>query len=60
MKQKKIIHIIHNAKYNAHTDVLFKQSKILKLSELVELEILKSVYLFTSLPLCRLQLNLNV
>ena len=47
LKQKKIIRIIHNAKYNAHTDILFKQSKILKLSEMVEMEILKSVYLFT-------------
>ena len=47
LKQKKIIRIIHNAKYNAHTDVLFKQSKILKLKEMVEMEILKSVYLFT-------------
>ena len=45
LKQKKIIRIIHNAKYNAHTDVLFKQSKILKLSEMVDMEILKTVYL---------------
>ena len=40
LKQKKIIRIIHNA----HTDVLFKQSKILKLSKMVEMEILKTVY----------------
>ena len=47
LKQKRIIRIIHNAKYNAHTDPLFKESKILKLSDLVEMEILKNVYLFT-------------
>ncbi len=52
-KQKKIILIIHNAKYNAHTNISFKHSKILKLSEMVEMEILKVVYLFTKneLPL---------
>ena len=47
LKQKKIIRIINHAKYNAHTDILFKRSNILKLSEMVDLEILKSVYLFT-------------
>ncbi len=47
LKQKKIIRIVHNAKYNAHTDPLFKQSKIPKLSDMVDLEILKNVYLFT-------------
>ena len=53
LKQKKMIRIVHNAKYNAHTDPLFKQSKIPKLNDMVELEILKNVYLFTKneLPL---------
>ncbi len=48
LKQKRVIRIIHNAKYNAHTDVLFKQSKILKVSEMVQIDILKTVYLYTS------------
>ena len=34
--QKKAIRIIHNAKYNSHTESLFKKSKILPLPSLIE------------------------
>ena len=47
LKQKRLIRIVHNAKYNIHTDPLFKESKILKLNEMIECEILKLVYLYT-------------
>ena len=47
LKQKRVIRIVHNAKYNAHTNILFKSSKILKFTEMVEAEIVKTVYLYT-------------
>ena len=37
--QKKVIRIIHAAKYREHTKPLFYESKILKLNELVDLSI---------------------
>ena len=39
--QKKSIRIICNAKYNAHTDPLFKELKILKLNDMFQLQCLK-------------------
>jgi hypothetical protein len=38
--QKRALRAIHNKQYNSHTDPLFKQSMILKLSDLHELEVL--------------------
>jgi len=38
--QKRALRIIHNKKYNSHTDPLFKLSKILKLSDFYELQVL--------------------
>ena len=42
--QKKIIRVIVNAKYNAHSDPLFKQMNILPLEHVIELELLKFAY----------------
>ena len=42
--QKKIIRIISNAKYNDHTEPLFKKACILKLDDLYNVEILKIIY----------------
>jgi hypothetical protein len=35
--QRKAIRLVHNCKYNAHTDHLFKSSRILKCADLVQL-----------------------
>jgi len=34
--QKRDLHLINNAKYNSHTDPIFRSSRILKLADLVE------------------------
>ena len=44
LKQKKIIRIMCNESFNAHTDNLFKSHRILKLEDLIELEIQKLMY----------------
>ena len=41
--QKKSIRIICNAKYNAHTDPLFKELKMLKLNDMFQLQCLKFI-----------------
>ena len=50
--QKKSIRSIYNAPYNSHTTSLFKDSKILKLKDVHELELGKFVYdaLHNTLP----------
>jgi hypothetical protein len=45
-KQKIAIRLINGASYNAHTEVLFKNSSILPLDSLIEYFKLKFVYLF--------------
>jgi hypothetical protein len=47
IKQKIAIHIIHNSPYNAHTESLFKTSKILPLKYLAELLKLQFMHQFT-------------
>ncbi len=42
--QKKAVRCIYKSAYNAHTDPLFRSSKILKLDELYQLEVAKLVY----------------
>lgn len=42
--QKKLIRIINNSRYNAHTDPLFKQVKLLKVTDLSMLHELKFCY----------------
>ena len=42
--QKKAMRCIHNSVYNAHTDPLFRTSKILKFDDLYKLEVSKFVY----------------
>jgi len=42
--QKKAMRLINNAKYNAHTSILFKQNKILKLIDLCALHDFKFSY----------------
>ena len=44
-KQKKVIRIMHKARYNDHTHELFLKSGILKLDDLIDLDILKIMYL---------------
>ena len=34
--QKRALRLIHNAKYNSHTDPLFRSSRILELADLVK------------------------
>ena len=38
--QKRALRIIHNKRFNSHTDPLFKQSGILKLNDLYQLEVM--------------------
>ena len=45
--QKRAIRTIHNKKYNSHTDPLFKQSGILKLSDLYQQEIMLFMHNYT-------------
>lgn len=42
--QKRAIRLIVNAKYNSHTDKIFKELKLLKISDLYALQELKFVY----------------
>ena len=42
--QKKTMRCIHNSVYNAHTDPLFRTSKILKFDDLYKLKVSKFVY----------------
>ncbi len=44
LKQKRIIRIVCNESFNAHTDNLFKRLEILKLQDLIDLEIQKLMY----------------
>ena len=43
--QKKFIRIVKNVGYTAHTNELFKELGILKISDLIELELNKFVYM---------------
>jgi len=45
-QQKKALRIIDNAPYNAHASPLFKKHTILKLEDMVELELAKFMYSF--------------
>ena len=45
--QKKAIRIISGAQYNANTDALFVDLNLLKLADMVDLEMLKLMYLFS-------------
>ena len=44
--QKRAIRISENASYNAHTDPLFKKLNLLKINDMINLEILKFVHKF--------------
>jgi hypothetical protein len=44
LKQKAALRVVCGEKYNAHTEHLFKQQNILKLSDLIELSKLKLMY----------------
>ena len=44
LKQKKITRIVCNESFKAHTDNLFKRLEILKLQDLIDLEIQKLMY----------------
>ncbi len=46
-KQKQIVRIVFNTKYNAHTDPLFEELKVLTIENLVKLECLKLMYKYT-------------
>jgi len=46
--QKKAIRIIANSRYNAPTNNLFKQYKILKIEDLIKLELTKYGYMLTN------------
>ena len=56
--QKKSIHIIAKAKYNAHTDPLFVSHNLLKLHDIIDLELLKFMYLHSKSLLPQPVLNL--
>ncbi len=42
--QKKIIRILSRSKYNAHTEPIFKELKLLKLEDILKLQELKLYY----------------
>jgi len=44
ISQKKLIRILTRSSYNAHTNGLFRQLKLLKLSDIYRLEIRKTMY----------------
>jgi hypothetical protein len=54
LKQKAVIRLISNAKYNSHTAPLFKELKILPLNMLIQLNLSKIMYYFKNnkLPYC--------
>ena len=49
--QKKLIRIVKNASYNAHTNDIFKELGILKLQDMIDVELNKLMYLATKLKL---------
>ena len=52
--QKKVVRIITNSSYNAHTDTLFVKLKILKLEYIYELSVTSFMFLYSknALPNC--------
>ena len=58
--QKWLLRIITNSKYNAHTDPLFKQLELLKLSDLVTLNALKFYYKYSNMQLPEYFYNFNI
>ena len=58
--QKRLLRIITNSKYNAHTDPLFKQLELLKLSDLVTLNALKFYYKYSNMLLPEYFYNFNI
>ena len=44
--QKRVVRTVKNASYNAHTHEIFKELNILKLPKIIDLELLKLIYLF--------------
>ena len=58
--QKRLLRIITNSKYDAHTDPLFKQLELLKLSDLVTLNALKFYYKYSNMLLSEYFHNFNI
>jgi len=48
MLQKKAVRLINKVKYNAHTNALFMENKILKLHDIYKLETAKCMYKFST------------
>ncbi len=46
--QKRVIRIINNSKYNAHTEPLFKKLKLLKIEDILKLNEIKFYYKLTN------------
>ena len=46
--QKKVVRVICRAKYNAHTDPLFKKLKLLKMQNIIELKALKFFFKYSN------------
>ncbi len=49
--QKSVIQIIYLSKYNAHTEPIFKELKLLKLNDILKLQELKFYYKFKNIKL---------
>ena len=59
--QKKALRIICKSKYNAHTDPLFKQQKVLKLSDIIERKLYKFYFRYKKKQLpAYFMSNLNI
>ena len=58
VSQRKAVRSICRAKYNAHTNPLFAKTKILKMADLTDLEILKLMYLYSKSTLPTPLMNL--
>ena len=58
--QKRLIHIISQSKYNAHTEPLLKQLELLKLSDLLELSALKFYFKYLHGLLPRFFYSFNI
>ena len=59
--QKKALRIICKSKYNAHTDPLFKQQKVLKLSDIIERKLYKFYFRYKKQQLpAYFMSNLNI
>ena len=56
--QKKIIRIISNSKYNAHTDPIFKSMNLLKITDILHLKALLFYYKYTKNTLPEYMLHL--